>query len=156
MSCIVVLDVEPADSKVIKDMGDIFAGKVQVYCFQPPKKYKSTKQTFWFTKNLHGIMWNSGNLDYSELPNCLSKNMKAEVFAKGSEKCKTFSNLFGKEVKNLDGHGCPKFKNVMVNPKTEEKTWICTNYPFRHKSTHHCAERKAKVFGVSIMHHLEL
>ena len=51
MSCI-VLGIELADKKVIKELG----------------VYKHTKQTVWATGNLEGILWNSGRVDYSELP----------------------------------------------------------------------------------------
>ena len=36
---------------------------------------------------LHGILWDIGNLDYSELPIIPPKDLKADSFAKGTEKC---------------------------------------------------------------------
>ena len=43
MPCI-VLDIELADKSVFKELGDFFDGNVQGYSFDPPKKYKPTKQ----------------------------------------------------------------------------------------------------------------
>ena len=42
-------------------------------------------------------MWNSGCLDYNELPNILPKDLKADYFAEETEKCKILGNL---KVKN--------------------------------------------------------
>ena len=36
------------------------------------------------------------------------KVVKAEVFAKGLEKCRLLANLLGQNVKPLDDYGCPK------------------------------------------------
>ena len=56
-----------------------------------------------------------------------------------------------KGVENLEDHGCPKVQDIV-----EEKVWICSIYPLGHKTTLHCAERKAKLFGNWIMWHLML
>ena len=69
--------------------------------------------------------------------------MKAEVFAKGLEKCRLLTNLLGQNVENLDDYGCPKIQDLF---KTDS-SWICSSYPFRHKTRLHCAERKAKGYG---------
>ena len=100
-----VLDIELADKNVIKELGVFVDGKVQGYSFRPPKKYKPTKQAIWCTRNLHGIVWNSGRLDYSELSNILPRAEKGELFAKGTEKCKILGNLLVKGVENLEDHG---------------------------------------------------
>ena len=76
--------------------------------------------------------------------------MNGEVFAKGLEKCRLFMRLLGQNVENLDDYGCPKIKDLV---KTDS-LWICSNYPFRHKTRLHCAERKAKVYGEWAMQHL--
>ena len=76
--------------------------------------------------------------------------MNAEVFAKGLEKCRLLTNLLGQNVENLDDYGCPKIQDLV---KTDS-LWICSNYLFRHKTTLHCAERKAKVYGDWTMQHL--
>ena len=68
MSCI-ALDKKLADLNVIKQFGVTLHGNFQRKSLHPPKKYKSTKQTFWCTINLHGIVRNSACLDYSQLAN---------------------------------------------------------------------------------------
>ena len=76
--------------------------------------------------------------------------MNAEVFAKGLEKHRLLTRLFGQNVENLDVYGCPKIQELV---KTDS-LWICSNYPFRHKTRLHCAERKTKVSGEWAMQHL--
>ena len=105
----IVLDFELAD----KELGVLMDGKVQGYLLRPPKKYKPTKQAFWCTKKLHGIVWSSGRLHYSELPKILHRPVKGEDSAKGTENCKIFGNLLDKEVENLEDHGCPKVQELI-------------------------------------------
>ena len=92
MSCI-VLDIELADKNVFEESGVCLDGKVQGYSFLPPNMYKPTKQAFRWTRNLHGIVWNSGRLYHSELSNILPRALKGEYFAKRTEKCKIRGNL---------------------------------------------------------------
>ena len=78
----------------------------------------------------------------SELSMILPRDVGGDYFAKGTEICKILGNLLDKDGGNLEDHGCPKVQDLVY-----EKTWGCTSYPFRHKTTLHCAERKAKMFG---------
>ena len=87
-------------------------------------------------------------LDYSEPPNILHSNLKGENFPKGTEKCKILGNLMGEQVENSEDQGCPKVQDIVA-----EEMWICSRYPFRHKTTLHSAERKAKLF-VNLTNHL--
>ena len=141
MSCI-VLDTELPDKNIIKEFGVFIDGEVQGCSFRPPKKYKPTKQTYWCTKNLHGNVWSSGRLDNSELSKNLPRAAICEYFAKGIEKRKLLGNLLKKEVKNLEDHGCPEVQDLV-----DEEVWICSSFPFRHKTTLHRAARQIKLFG---------
>ena len=76
--------------------------------------------------------------------------MNAEVFAKGLEKCKLLTRLFGQNVENLDDYGCPKIQELVET----NSSWICPSYFFRHKTRLHCAETKAKVYGEMAIQHL--
>ena len=58
-----------------------------------------------------------------------------------------------KEVEKLEDRGGPKVQDLV---ETDKEMWICSSYPFRHKSTLHCAERNAKVFGEFTMQLLKL
>ena len=84
-------------------------------------------------------------MDYDELFAVFYdiKVLNAEVFAKGLEKCRLLTSLLGQNVENLDDFGCPKIQDLV---KTDS-LWTCSNYPFRHKTRLHCAERKAKMYG---------
>ena len=73
--------------------------------------------------------------------------MNAEVFAKGFEKCKMLTSLLGQNVDNLDDYGCPKLQDLVE----AKSLWICSSYPFRHKTRLHCGEMKAKVYGERVM-----
>ena len=76
--------------------------------------------------------------------------MTAEVFAKGLEKCRLLTTFLGQNVVNLDDYDCPKIQD----PVKTDSLWICSKYPFRHKTRLHCAEGKAKVYGEWAMQHL--
>ena len=144
----IVLAIQLADKNVFRELGVLSDSKVQEYSFRPPKKYKPTKQTFWCTRSLHGIVWNSGRLNYSELSDNLRRAVNGENFAEGFRK-KQDSWQFFLEVENLEDHDCPKVQDLV-----DEKIWICSSYPFNHKITLHTAERKAKLFCNWIMRHL--
>ena len=80
------------------------------YSFVPPRKFKSTSQSSWCTKHLHGINWNS---DYEKLIELekIFKNQEAtetELFAKGYEKCKNRSEFLETSIINLDDYACRK------------------------------------------------
>ena len=151
MSCI-VLDIELFDENITKELGIFIDGSVQVFSFCPPKAFKPNKQTTWNTRQLHGIAWSSGKLDYDKLFAVFYdiKVMNAEAFATGFEKCRLLSSLLGQNVENLDDYGCPKTQNLV---KTDS-LWICSSYLFQHKTKLPCAERKTKVYGERAMQHL--
>ena len=151
MSCI-VLDVELTDKNVIKELGLFIDGSVQGFSFCPPKVFTPNKQTAWNTKQLPGIAWSSGKLDYDKLFAVFYdiKVMNGEVSAKGLEKCRLLTNLLGQNVENLDDYGCSKIQDLV---KTDN-LWLCFSYIFRHKTRLHCAERKAKLYGEWDMQHL--
>ena len=151
MSCI-VQDVELIEKDIIKELGLFVDGSLQGFSFCPPKTFKSNKQTTWNTNHLHGIASSSGKLDYEKLFAVFYdiKMMNGEVFAKRPEKCRLLTSLLGQNVEKLDDYGCPKIHALV---KTDS-LWICSSYPFRHKTRLHCAERKAKVCGEWAMQHL--
>ena len=154
MSCI-VLDIELTNKNVIKELGLFIDGSVQGFSFCPfcfIHFFKPNNQTSWNTKHLHGIAWSSGKLDYDKLFTVFYdiKVMNAEVFAKGFEKCRLLTNLLGRSVETLDDYGCPKIQDLVKM----DSSWICSSYPFRHRTRFHCAERKAKVYGDWAMQHL--
>ena len=133
-------------------MGLFIDGSVQGVSFCPSKAFKPIKQTSWNTKHLHSIAWSRGKLDYDKLFAVFYdlKVTNAEVFAKGLENCRLLTNLLGQNVENLDDYGCQKTQDFV---KTDS-LWICSSYPFRHKTKLHCAEKKAKVYGERAMQHL--
>ena len=114
---------------------------------QPP-----TFQARWNTKNLHGINWSSGKLEYIELSSIIHHycSPTTEYFAKGLEKCNLLSNYLCKDVENLDDLGCPKVSKLPNNLDTD---WDCSNYPYRHEKSFHCAEKKAYAFGIWTLDH---
>ena len=150
MSCI-VLDIELGDVNVFMDLRVFVHGNVQGYSFRPPRRYKPSKQAVCCTKILHGIVWNSGRLNYSEVPNTLPSDVKGEYFGKGSKNCRILGSLMGKEVENLGNNSCPKVQDLV-----DEEVWICSSYRFRLQTILHCAERKAKLFCFWIMQRLKL
>ena len=141
----VVLEIELTDKNIVEEPGLYFDSSLQGFSFYPPKTFKAIKQTTWNTSHLHGFAWSSGKLDYEKLFAVFDdiKVMNAEVFAKGLEKCRLLTNLLGRNAENLDDYVCPKIQDLA---KTDS-SWICSSYPFRHKTRLPCAKRKAKVYG---------
>ena len=142
---LIVIDIELTGKNIIKELGRYIDGSLQVFSFCPPKTSIPNKQTTWNTSHLHGIAWSSGNLDYEKLFAVFYdiKVMNAEVFAERLEKCRLLTNLFGRNVENLDDYCCPEIQDLVK----KDSSWICSSYLFRHKTRLHCAERKAKVYG---------
>ena len=139
---LVVLDIECLEGKIVKELGIFKDGIVLGYSFLPPTDYKPTFQAKWNLKNMHRINWNHGKLDYSELAFIIHRHCSptTEYFAKGLEKCKVLLAYLCKDVKNLDDLGCPNASKLLEN---DDADWNCSNYPYRHKKTLHCAEKKA-------------
>lgn len=144
---LVIIDIECMENDIVKELGIYKNGIVEGYTFLPPKDFKPTKQSFWITKNLHGINWNNGKKPYSELAGLLKRtdSTSTEFFAKGLEKCRIISKILEKDVENLDNYFCPKVQHLIF--KDEDYDWECSNYPGRHARTLHCAERKAFAYG---------
>ena len=76
--------------------------------------------------------------------------MNAEVFAKGLQKCRLLTRFLGQNVEKLDDYGCPKIQALFKM----DSLWVCSSYPFQHKTRLHCAERKTKVYGERAMQDL--
>ena len=87
LSCI-ALAIEFANKDGIKKLGFLIQMNVQVYPFRLTQKYKASEQLFECKRNFHGIVCNSGCMEYCELPSVLHRVLKCEFFAKGTEKCK--------------------------------------------------------------------
>ena len=149
---LIVLDIELTDKNRIKELGPYIDGSLKRFSFCPPKTFKPNKQTTWNTSHLHGIAWSTGKPHYEKVFAVFYdiKVMNAEVFAKGLEKCRLLTNLLGRNVENLDDYGCPKIQDLVKS----DSSWICSSYPFRHKTRFHCAERKTYVCGEWAMQHV--
>ena len=50
--------------------------------------------------------------DDSEMPNTLPRDLKAEYFARKTEKCKILNTFLDNDVKTFDDHGCPKNRDL--------------------------------------------
>ena len=78
------------------------------------QKNKPTKQAFWCQRNLHGIVWSSESLDYSELPNILHREVKGEYFAKLPEDARFLANFWVTSWKNWLNMAVPKLHFSLV------------------------------------------
>ena len=152
---LIVLDIELTEKIKIKELGLYIDGSLQRFSFCPPKTCKPNKQTTWNTSHQHGIAWSSGKLDCDKLFAVLYDIivMNAEVFAKRLKKCRLLTRLLGQTVENFLEYCCPKNQDTVGEGKTDS-SWICSSYPFLHRTRFHCAERKAKVYGEWAMQQL--
>ena len=137
---LVVLDIECIDNKLVKELGNIKMDKLwDIPIFLLPKKFRATSQSAWCTKHLHGTDWISGHEKFTELQKILKK-VKApetEFFATGYEKGKFLSETLETKATKLDDYA-----GLNLIFKAEDYHWRCSNYPFRHAKTLHCAEWK--------------
>ena len=149
---LIVLDIELTEKNIIKGLGLYIKRFLQGLPFCPPKTFKPNKQTTWNTTRLYGIAWSGGKLDHEKLFAVFYdvKVMNAEVFAEGLEMCTLLTTLLGQNVEKVDDHGCPKIQDLVK----ADSAWICSSYPFQHKTRLHCAERKANVYGEWAKQHL--
>ena len=108
-----MVDIGREDKNLIRQLGVFNDVNVHGDSFRSPKRYKHTKQAFWCVRNLHGIVWNKGCLDYNEVQNVLPKDVKVGYFSKGKEKFKLLRNFTNEEVEELDDHGCPKIQELV-------------------------------------------
>ena len=91
-------------------------------------------------------MRNSESLDYSDLPERFTEDIKKEYFAKATKKCKTLIILMVKEAGNLGGHDCPNSQKFF-HFKADGEMWKSSSYPFIHKITVNCAKLRAEMFS---------
>ena len=154
---LIVLDIEPTEKNIIKELGLFIDGSLLGFSFCPPKAFRPNKQTTWNTSHLHGIAWSSGKPEFEKLLAIFYdiKVMNSEVFAKGFEKCRLLTRILGQNLENLDDYGCPKIQYFVGEGKASS-SWICSSYPFRHETRLQCAERKAKVYCDWAMQHSNL
>ena len=81
---LVEFDIECLEGKIVKELGVFKDGIVLGYSFLPPKDYKPAFQAKWNKKNLNGIKWNSGKLEYTEFSSIIHQHCSptAKHFAK--------------------------------------------------------------------------
>ena len=110
-----VLDKEPTEKNIFKQLGLFIDGSLQLFSFCPPKTSKHNKQTTWNTSVLYGNARSSGKLENEELFAVFYdiKILNAEVFAEGLQKCRLLTRLLGQNVENSDNYGCPKFQDLL-------------------------------------------
>ena len=141
MSCL-VLDIERAEDKhVIREMG-FFKGNVQGYSLRHPKD-TNPQNKFFSVQELCMEFCGKVEVFFQELQNVLHRIARGEFFAKRTGKGKTLGSLMEKEVIKFDDHGWAK-SGDLVDPTGDEEKLIGSSYLFRHKSSLHCRERRAK------------
>ena len=154
MFCI-VLDFEPADKIYIEDSGVLVEGNVHRYSLCPPRKVRTNKTSNFVYENiarncveqwLFGLQWASRHS---------SQRCTGRTVCKTNKKLKILGNSMDKNVENMDDHGCPKIRKF-VDPEAFWEMWVSSSYPFRHRTTFHCTERKPKLLCQWTMQHLNL
>ena len=127
----IALDIDFAAKYLVQELRIFLDQNVLGYTFCPPERYQPRKPTFWGTSNWHGIVWNSGKLEYSELQNVFPKDVEAKYFASGTEKIKNKNNSKDEIVRNLDYTGCHRNQDLAESTK---ELWIRSSVIFRHKT----------------------
>ena len=95
-------------------------------------------------KSLLGIVWNSGHLDDSELPNFFPSDVQGEFLAKRTENAKIFAVLLVKRWKIWKIMAVPKFK---ISLMTKLGIVRVTHSDTRPDFTMHSTRQKGLVTG---------
>ena len=82
-------------------------GTWDTFLFKPPQDVFMTKpyerSNRYCTREIHGLRWKEGDLDYETLGSILEERTSPVIFVKGQEKMIFLSNILpGKEIKNLE------------------------------------------------------
>lgn len=104
------------------------------YLLRPPfpwselsARYKS--QNLWLIRNFHGLLWNSGVVDYDFLQQDIENafNKTSTIYVKGLEKLTwmvtTFPNI--RSIVDLDNLGCPSLVKLHEN---HQGTTCCSSH----------------------------
>ena len=145
----IVLDVELEDKEGFKKLRIFFLGLFKDTHFALQKSTNPQSKRFGVQKNLHEFVWKRRHLDNGELAENHSRAVKSQYLPKKTKNCKILGSVLHKDVENLEDHGSPIIQDVFV-----EEMWVCSSYPFRHKTTFQCKEHQADLFGNWLKHHL--
>ena len=141
-----VVDVELFHGEIIKELAICTSTFSRCISFLPPKHLevnkKSTKVNSYLSAKLHKIQWLSGQFSYEDLSVVVNLFTVpgVQLYAKGSVKCRILSEIFQREIKNLEELGCPAIAQF------DKISLLCEAYPVKHRNNLHCAQRKAKTF----------
>lgn len=114
----------------------------ELQLFQPPYHFNQLaedvrKQVVWLEKQYHGLCWNSGSRNYTDLKDIL-KCINGTVFVKGDEKQKFVNSLLSQSqvnVRNIENLGCPSLSIL----KQQSRPFLIQPCPFNHNSKKNCA-----------------
>ena len=154
MQCLVV-DVECFDDNIVKELAIASAYFCLGFSFAPNEPLTAlplTKQKTnnWLTRNLHGIVWESGVLPCDSIYTIANifDNPYNKVYVKGAQKINILKDYFPNvEFVNLELLSCPKYSELVQFPRFMEIK--CSSYPETHNSQTyggHCAQRKASIY----------
>lgn len=139
---------------IIKELSVCSKNYNDLITFEPPVEFhlltnSEQKAYNWVYNFLHGLSWNSGDYPYKFLQQIIiSVSLRlpeTTLFAKGSEKCKTLSNYFQKEIKNLEDLNCPRVDQILHKNYFPFCNSHSKHLPIQ-QIKKHCAFRKSKLF----------
>ena len=97
------------------------------------------RENNWLTQNYYGIKWFDGKLILNTLQlQDITRHVRY-IYSRGHEKASYLSNLFSKNVNNLEGI-FPTVKNLLDFEGCIQR---CTHHGFRTNVESHCALRNA-------------
>ena len=146
-----IIDVELFHSNVVKELAVCTSSFTRCVSFLPPSFWenltkKEKMDNLYLTNKLHNIQWGSGNLPYTSLPIVVEifTLPGIQYYAKGEQKCQLLSELFQRDVRNLEDIGCPAI-SMLANGDINH-AGKCQSYPHGHRNTLHCAQKKATTY----------
>lgn len=101
-------------------------GHYNQWLFKPPTNFtpssdKILATNHYLAKYHHGLLWDSGTIDYFKLPSVLrlSTWFYNSIYAMGLEKSKYLSPLIRRYIRNLEYEGCPSVKKLPQVPDVD-------------------------------------
>lgn len=130
----IVIDLTLQGENIIKELSFMALDGdssfiLEHYVFKPPSNEGSYNcyRSRINRQHIHGLSWDSGDLNYELVPEILSKAVKNVkfVFTKGHEKCVILKRILPdkKHVLDLLQFGCPRISILLVST---EFGWPCS------------------------------
>ena len=126
--------------------------RLYTYLFKAPYPWKRLTQKYrdknlWLMQNYHGLKWDSGNFEYTQVRSILQEELSdaTMIYVDGPERKEWLEDILDKSVMNIRELGYVKPARAVVT--------VCANHSALRKVV--CALHHAKLMRDYALHHEE-